>query len=521
MICFDNPQAAASWLKNLILQSHNPGGSLSTDSRLIGAGDAFIAWPGAVNDGRQYVGAALAAGAVACMVEHNGAENFDFKDTRIATYCGLKVASGPLAAAFFNQPSQQLRIVAVTGTNGKTTTAWWLAAALGKLGTKAAAIGTLGIGAPGQVMLATGLTTPDPVLLQRQLRRLVDEDFAAAVVEASSIGIVEHRLDGLAIEAAIFTNFTQDHLDYHGSMQSYWLAKSALFDWPGLKAAVVNTDDPHGSKLAARLLNQNLDVWTTSAALVGNKSARLQAINILEAASGLQFDVLDNKTGEQFLIQCETVGLYNVSNIVGVLAALCALGVPLCKAVHACQHLPAVPGRSQMLAVPGQPLVVIDYAHTPDALEKILSALRPGAQLRGGLIECVFGCGGNRDTAKRPLMAAAAEKGADRILLTNDNPRNENPLAIIDNILQGFVKLDFVKVEPDRKLAIVQSISRAAPEDTVLIAGKGHEDTQEIAGFKASFSDGDEAMKALYDRVAESNTELVTQNQKKLLWGAP
>ena len=521
MICFDNPQSAASWLKNLILQSHNPGGSLSIDSRLIGPGDAFIAWPGAAHDGRRYAIDALSAGAVACLIEHSGAEIFNFEDERIATYRGLKAASGPLAAAFFNQPSQQLRIVAVTGTNGKTTTAWWLAAALGKLGMKAAAIGTLGIGAPGGVMLATGLTTPDPVLLQRQLRRLVDENFAAAVVEASSIGIVEHRLDGLAIEAAIFTNFTQDHLDYHGSMESYWLAKSALFDWPGLKSAVVNLDDPQGPPLAARLLNQGLDVWTTSAALVGNKSARLQAINILEAVSGLQFDVLDNKTGEQFLIQCETVGLYNVSNIVGVLAALCALGVPLCDAVHACQHLPAVPGRSQMLAVPGQPLVVIDYAHTPDALEKILSALRPGALLRGGLIECVFGCGGNRDTAKRPLMAAAAEKGADRILLTSDNPRNENPLVIIDSILQGFVKLDFVCVEPDRKLAIVQSINRAFPEDIVLIAGKGHEDTQEIAGFKASFSDGDEAMKALYDRAAVSNTDLVMQNKKNLLQGAP
>ena len=521
MICFDNPLTAATWLKAQILQSQKPDGSLTTDSRSIGAGDAFIAWPGAVSDGRQYVGAALTAGAVACLVEHNGAHNFGFKDTRIATYRGLKAASGPLAAAFFNQPSQQLRIVAVTGTNGKTTTAWWLAAALGKLGMKAAAIGTLGIGAPGEPMLKSGLTTPDPVLLQRQLRRLADEDFAAAVVEASSIGIVEHRLDGLAIEAAIFTNFTQDHLDYHTSMEAYWQAKSALFDWPGLNAAVVNWDDPQGPQLAARLLNQGLDVWTTSAALVGNKAGRLQAINILEADSGLQFDVLDNKTGEQFLIQCETIGLYNVSNLVGVLAALCALGVPLCEAVHACQHLPAVPGRSQMLAVPGQPLVVIDYAHTPDALEKILSALRPAAQQRGGLIECVFGCGGNRDAAKRPLMAAAAEKGADRILLTSDNPRNENPLAIIDNILQGFVKLDLVMVEPDRKLAIVQSINRADPEDIVLIAGKGHEDTQEFAGFKIFFSDGEEAMKALNSRVAIGNADFVTPKQKLLFRVTP
>jgi UDP-N-acetylmuramyl tripeptide synthase len=220
------PEQAAAWLRAHVR------GSLLTDSRKVAAGDGFIAWPGAASDARNFVAGVLAAGASACLVEEDGASSFDFQDDRVATYAGLKAASGPIAAAYFKSPSQHLDVVAVTGTNGKTSTTWFLAQALGKLGRRCGVVGTLGIGEPDS-MVSTGLTTPDPILLQSQLRRFVDEGFAACALEASSIGIVERRLDAMAFDVAVFLNFTQDHLDFHGSMQAYWDAKKSLFSWPG------------------------------------------------------------------------------------------------------------------------------------------------------------------------------------------------------------------------------------------------------------------------------------------------
>ena len=250
-----SPAQAAAWLQARVT------GSLWTDSRRLKAGDGFIAWPGAGNDGRAHVDGALASGALACLVEHSGAEAYAFNDERVATYAGLKAASGPIAAAYFGEPSQELQVAAVTGTNGKTTTAMWLAQALSRLDRRCGVVGTLGIGEPGH-MIASGLTTPDPVLFQQQLRRMADEGFRACAIEASSIGIEEQRLDATLIQVAIFTNFTQDHLDYHASMQEYWLAKKRLFGWAGLHAAVINIDDPKGQELAASMAEKSLDVWT-------------------------------------------------------------------------------------------------------------------------------------------------------------------------------------------------------------------------------------------------------------------
>jgi UDP-N-acetylmuramyl-tripeptide synthetase len=483
------PDQAAGWLRERVT------GDLWTNSRKVTDGDGFIAWPGAATDGRKFVGAALAAGAKACLVEQDGAASYEFHDEKVAEYAGLKAATGPIAAAYFDDPSRQLRVSAVTGTNGKTSTAWWLAQALGRIGHKCGVIGTLGIGEPG-AMVSNGLTTPDPVLLQQELRRFADEGFVACALEASSIGVVEHRLDATTIEVAVFTNFTQDHLDYHASMDAYWEAKAALFGWPGLKAAVINIDDTKGAELNASLAASGLDLWTVSCA----EPARLQAQNIEHGTDSLSFDVVEGD--ERHRVRAQVVGQYNVSNLLGVLAALRAMGIALADAVGACTGLLPVPGRTETLAMQGQPLVVIDYAHTPDALEKVLLALKPSAAHRGGRLWCVFGCGGDRDATKRPLMAAVAEKAADQIVVTSDNPRSENPLAIICQVLLGLSHRDVVHVQADRAAAITHALSLARPEDVVLLAGKGHESFQEIGGQKLPFSDRDHAQAALNARAA-------------------
>ena len=486
MLHFHTPAEAVAWLRGRVR------GSLQVDSRAIQPGDGFIAWPGAAVDGRQFVQAALAQGAVACLVEHQGSEAFGFANDAVASYTGLKASTGPIAAAYCEQPSEGLDVVAVTGTNGKTSTAWWLAQALSKteLYAKApcAVVGTLGIGIPPDV-LATGLTTPDPVRLQQAFRGFVDLGLGACAIEASSIGVVERRLDGTRIRVAVFTNFTQDHLDYHGSTDAYWQAKAELFRWPGLQAAVVNVDDPQGAQLAASLTG--MDVWTLSC----NHSARLQAHNICYEAGGLCFEVVED--GERHSLRTAVIGQYNVANLLGVIGAMRALGAPLDEAVQACHGLLPVPGRMDCINPPGQPLVAIDYAHTPDALDKALVALQPLAQARGGKLWCIFGCGGNRDAAKRPLMAAVAEKNADLVLVTSDNPRREKPEHIISQILLGLSHNAGVHVQADRALAIAEAIAQAAPEDVLLLAGKGHETTQEVADVKHAFSDKAHAEAAL------------------------
>lgn len=480
----DTPEAAARWLHGLVT------GGLFADSRKAREGDGFIAWPGAATDGRCYVRAARAAGVSACLVEHAGVEAYGFSDTGVATYEGLKAATGPIAAAYFEAPSKHLHVTAITGTNGKTSTAWWLAQALGGLGRKCGIVGTLGIGEPGNIAYS-GLTTPDPVLLQQELRRFVDNGFAACALEASSIGIAEGRLNATCVKVAIFTNFTQDHLDYHASMQDYWQAKARLFGWAGLQAAVVNMDDAKGRELYGALAPTDLDVWTFAC----GAPARLRAEAIEQRANSIGFDVIEG--AERHRLSMRMVGVYNVSNVLGVMAALRALGVSLVDAVRVCGDLPPVPGRAETLSVPGRPLVVIDYAHTPDALEKVLAALKPLAFERDGRLWCVFGCGGDRDAGKRPLMAAAAEKSADRLVVTSDNPRREDPMAIIDQVLRGLLKPQAAHVQPDRAAAIRYALGLAQPNDVVLLAGKGHENHQEIAGVKLAFSDRQHAKAAL------------------------
>ena len=517
------PPQAAQWLHSRVT------GTLCTDSRRVCPGDGFIAWPGAATDGRHHIAAALQKGARACLVEHAGVDAFAFDNEAIATYPQLKAATGEIAAAYFGQPAQQLAVIAITGTNGKTSIAWWLAHALSNIKrTKhisCGLAGTLGIGWPRYDdtgkhfsfdVVANGLTTPDPVLLQQAFRDMADAGVRACAMEASSIGIEEHRLDGTRIRTAVFTNFTQDHLDYHGSMQAYWQAKASLFAWPGLKSAVVNIDDAKGVELAASLragadarldagldasvVNCALDLWTVSC----TGPARLQARDIAYGAAGLSFCVAEGD--DQHALATHLIGQYNVSNLLCVMGAMRSLGVPLAACVAACHALLPVPGRMEFQGAQGQPLVAVDYAHTPDALGHALQALRPLVAQRGGQLWCVFGCGGDRDPTKRPLMGAMAASHADKVIVTNDNPRSEQPQAIISQILLGLAGFEPVVVQADRALAIAQALAQADARDVVLVAGKGHEDYQEIAGIKQPFSDRVQVARALHGWTAPTQT---------------
>jgi len=494
------PDAAIAWLRATVT------GTLRTDNRQVRPGDAFIAWPGHAVDGRGFVAPALKAGAAACLVEADGAERFEFDDARIKALPALKAATGVIADAWFDQPSRQLQLLATTGTNGKTSTAWWLAQALTQLGQRCGVIGTLGIGEPPRAtsapaaeppatVEATGLTTPDPVTLQAALRHFADAGFGACAVEASSIGIVEERLAGTRIAVALFTNLTRDHLDYHGSMQAYGEAKRRLFAWPGLRAAVINVDDEFGAELAVQVEAQAEapEVWTVAV----DGAARLVARELRYEDGGLAFDVVEG--AQRVPLRSALIGAFNVGNLLVVLAGLRALGVALGDAVACVPALTPVPGRLQRVA--GRDLeIVVDYAHTPDALEKALQALRPLAAARDGRLWCVFGCGGNRDASKRPLMGAIAAQLADRVVVTSDNPRDEAPCFILSQVLAGMVGCGRVDVIEDRREAIAHAVRSATAGDVVLLAGKGHEDYQEVAGRRLPFSDLVEARRALEER---------------------
>jgi UDP-N-acetylmuramoyl-L-alanyl-D-glutamate--2,6-diaminopimelate ligase len=510
-----DPAAAAAWLRARVR------GTLRTDSRRVQPGDGFLAWPGRSTDARHHVPQALAAGAAACLVERAGVEAWAFDDARIAALAGLAAQAGEVADACFDRPSAALDVVAVTGTNGKTSTAWWTAQALGALGRRCALVGTLGIGepprigaaggepppigaaaAPGTAFVATGLTTPDAVQLHAALRGFVDRGCTACAIEASSIGLEQSRLAGLRIAVAQFSNLSRDHLDHHGTLAAYWAAKRRLFDWPGLRAAVVNVDDAHGAELAAALRRAGrIDVWTCST----RGAARLAARDLRHGRRGLDFTLAEDG-GAALPVASPVVGEFNVANLLLVVGALRALGVALADAAAVVPALGAVPGRMQRVAVPAGapaaalPEVVVDYAHSPDALAHVLAALRPLAAARGGRLWCVFGCGGDRDPGKRAPMGEIAARGADRVVLTSDNPRSEPPAAILAQIAAGAAGAAHVRSVEDRAAAIAQAVAEADARDVVLIAGKGHEDTQEAAGVRRPFSDAAEAARALAAR---------------------
>ena len=475
-----------------------PTAAWSTDTRSLRPGEVFVAWPGAARDPRQFVAQALAAGAAAVVMESEGAQHYGFTDPRIVAVEGLKALAGPLAAAWYGHPSRQVKLLAVTGTNGKTSCALWTAQALNASGQRCGVIGTLGAGWP-DMLAPTGFTTPDPVRLQVLLATLREQDAQWCAIEASSIGLDEHRLDGCELHAAAFTNLTQDHLDYHGDMAAYGRAKQALFAWPGLRHAVLDIDDAFGATtLLEDCRSRGLEVQTTAL----NARADWRAEALVQTPTGQRFTLAHHAAHHP--LDLPVLGDFNVRNLLVVAALLQTTGMDDAGIVSVLRTVRPVPGRMQMLGGHAAPLAVIDYAHTPDALDKALQALRPVTQARNGKLWCVFGAGGDRDARKRPLMAQAVQRHADRIVLTSDNPRSEAPGSILHDLLsgvQGTAAASFSTVE-DRGTAIAQTLAHAAEADVVLIAGKGHENTQEVAGHKQAFSDSFHARMALAARGA-------------------
>lgn len=494
-----------------------PQGRLASDSRRIQAGDVFFAYPGEASDGRAFVKAAIEQGAAAVVFDPAGfAWNAEWAVSHLAV-ADLKKNAGPIAHACHAMPDAAMFTVGVTGTNGKTSCALWLGQAMARLGSPTAVIGTLGVGLfKGRAEAAfdvTGYTTPDAVLLAEKVAAMRDAGATALAIEVSSIGLEQGRALGMHFDVAVFTNLTRDHLDYHGDMDSYEAAKLKLFEWPGLKAAVLNLDDPAGLRLLAHLQAKSPALALTGYTLQDQAAqpdiagvAMLRASQFRSRHSGTDFHLESPQGGAT--VKTQLVGHFNVSNALAVLGALLAKDVALRAALDAIEALTPAPGRMQQVGGQDAPMVVIDYAHTPDALEKTLQALHQVARERGGQLWCVFGCGGDRDPGKRPQMGAIAQI-AEHVLVTSDNPRSEEPSSIIADIVAGMDAANttstFQAIE-DRAAAILMAIKHAAKADVILLAGKGHEPYQEIKGRKMPFSDADHAALALAARATMMRT---------------
>ena len=546
---------AADWLK----QQLPVRARLSSDSRGIAAGDVFVAYPGETSDGRAHIARALDAGAAAIVLEQAGAEAFDGVLRQAAVPSlrveGLRRRAGEMAAAYLDEPSARMTIVAVTGTNGKTSCTHWIAQGCNERvgpdnagaprapGARAAVIGTLGAGVPDEAgsqgsWAPAGhdalprLTTPDAIGLQEQLEVFAGRGIELVALEASSIGLQQGRLNGTRIGVAVLTNLTRDHLDYHVTMQAYAAAKAKLFAWPTLEAMVVNLEDP----ASAEMLNAadpdlrrigyliNDDPAGEAGRLVDAGERSVSCSELLTAtpmdAHG-RFVLSHFRAGDRLAVpatdeddvaasagsvdlQLSLIGRFNLSNALAVAGVWTALGWSLAEVSAQLEGLRPVPGRLQVVgdaADPHLPMAVVDYAHTPDAIANALQALRPLAERRGGRLWCVFGAGGNRDTGKRPPMAAAAERHADKVVLTSDNPRNEAPEAILAQLRGGLAHAPHL-VQADRALAIGAALQVADAADVVLIAGKGHEAYQEVGSRRFAFSDVDQARLALQERAA-------------------
>jgi UDP-N-acetylmuramoyl-L-alanyl-D-glutamate--2,6-diaminopimelate ligase len=480
---------------------------LTNDSRSVKAGDTFVAYPGQSRDGRDYIGEAIANGAASVLWERGG---FHWQGEWRKPHVGLRHLrrhAGAIASRVHGEPSRGLHMVGVTGTNGKTTCSQWIAQALSRAGRRCAVIGTLGQGfrLPLQPIANT---TPDALWLHAQLAEFARRGARAVAMEVSSIGLDQDRVAGVEFDVALFTNLTRDHLDYHRTMRRYREAKAKLFAWETLKHAVVNLDDAFGVELARRCRRPGLKVigygfGEMHGSTGGPRVARVAGSRLVTGARGVSFDVA-TPWGEARIVS-GALGRHNASNLLGTLAVLLASGIPLKKAAGALSALAPVPGRLQRFGGGRKPLVVVDYAHTPDALKEVLTTLRevqasqPSATRHPPRLYCVFGCGGERDPGKRPLMGRVAARLADRAIVTSDNPRGEDPREIIADILAGVRSGDF-DVNADRRAAILGAVAQARGGDIVLVAGKGHEAYQEIRGVRHPFSDAQVAREALAQR---------------------
>lgn len=489
----------ASWKLSAIdwsaIDALAAGRRVVADSRKIQPGDVFLAFRGEYADGRKYIASAIEAGASGVIWE---AEDFSWNDAWPVANVGvpqLREQAGIVAAHLLGNPAQSLWVAGITGTNGKTSVANWLAQAFTFAGGKGGVLGTVGNGFPGALEPSTH-TTLDAVALQGWYRRLADEGATHVAMEVSSHGLDQARAHGVKIDCAVFTNLTRDHLDYHGDMDQYGAAKARLFEWEGLKTAVINQDDAFGRKLVEIAQAEKVVTY-------GLNGGDIRPLRLEVSLDGIRMQVTTPQ-GEAD-IHSPLVGRFNASNLLASLGVLLAAGVDLNVAVKALGKIAPAPGRMQRLGGKNMPLVVVDYAHTPDALEKALDALRESMAGSGRLI-CVFGCGGNRDRGKRALMGEIACRIADSVVITSDNPRNEAPQNIIQDIVSGVAgvpgtgKANYA-IESDRAHAIRDAIDLARPGDVVLIAGKGHENYQEIKGECHHFDDVEQAQLALDAKV--------------------
>lgn len=470
---------------------------LTTDSRAVRPGDTFLAYPGEQRDGRDYIAQAIANGAAAVLWD---ADSYAWNARWRVANLGipyLRREAGVIASAAYGNPGAKLWTVGVTGTNGKTSCSHWIAQSLTRVRRKCGVIGTLGSGFPGRLDTHAN-TTPDAVTLHGRLRKLVRAGARAVCMEVSSHGLEQDRVSGTRFDVALLTNVTRDHLDYHGTMRRYRAAKARLFRWPALRHAVLNLDDAFGRELAqmraqVRRHGETLG-YGFRVAPARLRVPRVQGRNLRLGLDGLSFDV--STPWGRATVQSSMIGGFNAANLLGSLATLLASDVGLEQSVSALGRVAPVPGRMERYGGGRGPLVLVDYAHTPDALEKVLLSLRQVAGARARLL-CVFGCGGDRDRGKRPLMGAVADRLADHIVLTSDNPRSENPAAIIADIAEGVRSIHQQIV--DRRLAIRSAIAQARRGDVVLVAGKGHERHQEIAGVRHRYSDAAVVRAALED----------------------
>ncbi|MDB5812447.1 MAG: UDP-N-acetylmuramoyl-L-alanyl-D-glutamate--2,6-diaminopimelate ligase [Betaproteobacteria bacterium] len=473
---------------------------LVTDSRQVARGDTFVAYPGETQDGRRYIGQAIARGASSVLWEKRNFKWHHDWQVPNAGVSQLRAHAGIIASDVYADPSARLRMIGVTGTNGKTTCSQWIAHALNQCGVRTAVIGTLGYGmrAPLKPLVNT---TPDAVWLQSQLASFLRRGARAVSMEVSSIGLDQDRVAGVQFDTALFTNLTRDHLDYHRTMHRYRRAKSRLFECDSLKRAIVNLDDAFGAELAHTVRRRGLSVigyGFGNRSLNGRRLSRVSASNFKAGAAGMQFDV--HTSWGDATVESPLIGRHNAFNLLGSLATLLASDIRFKDAIATLGKLRPVPGRMQKIGGGRLPAVVVDYAHSPDALEQVLLSLREAIAGSDARLVCVFGCGGDRDRGKRPLMGAVAARLADCVVITSDNPRTEDPLKIIADIRKG--ARGEQRVEPDRKRAISLAIGEARRGDIVLIAGKGHETYQEIEGVRRPFSDLAVARAALNRRQA-------------------
>jgi murE/murF fusion protein len=478
--------------------------AITADSRKVQRGALFLAYPGVHSDGRHYIAKAIQAGATAVAWESRDfAWNPDWHVANISV-AGLKDQVSEIAAEYYAHPSQKLSMIGVTGTNGKTSVSQWIAQALTVVGQKAAVIGTIGNGLV-DAQYAASNTTPDAILLQGMLADFVEQGAKAVAMEVSSHGLHQGRVNSVEFDIAVLTNLSRDHLDYHETMEEYAAAKELLFTWPGLGMSVINADDAFGERISKKLKAQNKALLT-----YGVNQGDVRATDLQLHQHGLTMHVATPQ-GDA-VVNAPVLGRFNAYNVLAVLTTLLALKVSLPDAVAAIAKIKPVAGRMQQFGGDDKPLVVVDYAHTPDALEKVLATLRE--QVQGKLI-CVFGCGGDRDAGKRPLMGRVAAKLADSVIVTSDNPRSEDPASIIGQVVGGIDSAYLA--EPDRAGAIKLAVQSARSGDIVLVAGKGHEDYQEIAGVKTPFSDVAVAQAALHGESMMQLSEVVSALNAKLL----